>query len=316
MVASGFGLDFGGTKLAAATLLPGEAQWHRYQRTVSAPGTDRAANWATMQALAGELLQGQTPAAIGVSFGGPVDAAAGVAQLSHHVPGWENVPLKQWLEAAWDAPTQIDNDANAAALGEHRLGAARGCNSALYITVSTGIGSGWILNGRLWHGANGVAGEIGHAAIDPSGPSCLCGKCGCLERLASGPYIAQDVRAELERDPQAGPLLRQLAGDGLAALTAQTVSQAAAGGDPLAQQALDRAAWALGTGIGNAANLLNPEAVVLGGGLTRAGDRFWAQVRQQARATTLPEVGVAIEPAALGDAAPLWGAAMLAREGT
>lgn len=267
-----------------------------------------------MRSLIQDLVQGEQPAAIGVSFGGPVDAITGTVRLSHHVKGWENIFLREMLEAEFGIPVSVDNDANVAALGEHRFGAGQGYDSLLYITVSTGVGGGWILNGRPWRGAEGMAGEIGHMVVDPAGPLCLCGKRGCVERLASGPYIAQQAREWLHDKPDRGQILRGLVGDNLEAITAQLVSQAAAQRDELALEALEVAGWALGVGIGNVANLINPQRFVLGGGVTKAGERFWEVVLSVARATALPEVHFEIVSAALGDEAPLWGAVALAED--
>ena len=289
-----------------------------------------------MRSLIDSLLKGAKPDAIGVSFGGPVDATTGKVRLSHHVAGWENVPLGDLLEKEFGVPAAVDNDANVAALGEHRFGAGQDYDSLFYITVSTGVGGGWILNGQPWRGSEGMAGEIGHMVVDPSGPVCLCGKRGCVERLASGLYIAQDVREVLMNYPpsrsrsvpeglsvseghrrqgrQGGDILRELVGDNLELITGQVVSEAAAAGDNLAQEILYRAGWALGVGIGNVANLINPQQFVLGGGVTKAGEDFWEVLRRVARETALPEVNFKIVPAALGDDAPLWGAVALATE--
>ncbi len=307
-------LDFGGTKHIAAVVAAGERAWRAYRCEFSPPHADVDYDLATMRALAREVLGGERPVAIGVSFGGPVDAVTGTVRLSYHVPGWENVPLRQMLEAEFDAPTSVDNDANVAALGEHRFGAGRGTDSLLYVTVSTGVGGGWILHGRIWRGAGGMAGEIGHTVVDPDGPACVCGKRGCLERLASGPYIAQRACEWLEESPGRGHVLRALVGYDLEAVTAQLVSRAAAQGDELAWEALQVAAWALGVGIGNAANLMDPQRFVLGGGVTKAGERFWEVIRRVAHETALPQLQFDVVPAALGDDAPLWGAVALARE--
>jgi glucokinase len=251
-----------------------------------------------------------------VSFGGPVDFTTGSVRLSHHVPGWENLPLQQLLEAEFGVPVRVDNDANVAALGEHRFGIGQGRDHLMYITVSTGVGGGWILNGQPWRGAEGMAGELGHTVVDPAAEVCLCGKRGCVERLVSGSYMAQRARDRLRQVPDQGAILRSLLasdpaapdlGDDWAGLTAQHLSQAAAQGDPLSQAILDRGAWALGVGIGNTANLINPQCFVLGGGVMKAGDRFWQVVRDTARQTALPQVNFEILPAALGEDAPLWG---------
>ncbi|MEH2167696.1 MAG: ROK family protein [Nostoc sp.] len=311
-------LDFGGTKLAAALVSIGSRKWLRYERRLSPANADASTDLEIMRSLIYSLLQDTKPAAIGVSFGGPVDASTGTVRLSHHVAGWENIPLKRLLEEEFGIPVGVDNDANVAALGEHRFGAGQGYDSLFYITVSTGVGGGWILNGKPWRGAGGMAGEIGHIVVDPAGPVCLCGKRGCVERLASGPYMAQNAREILENEPQRrgglrdGEILRGLVGDNLTLLTGQLVSEAAAVGDDLAKEVLHNAAWALGVGIGNVANLMNPQRFVLGGGVTKAGEDFWRVVRQVARETALPEVDFEIVPAVLGDDAPLWGGVAIA----
>ncbi|MEH2074945.1 MAG: ROK family protein [Nostoc sp.] len=311
-------LDFGGTKLAAALVNIGSRKWLRYERRLSPANADASTDLEIMRSLIYSLLEDAKPAAIGISFGGPVDASTGMVRLSHHVAGWENIPLKELLEDEFSVPVSVDNDANIAALGEHRFGAGQGYDSLFYITVSTGVGGGWILNGQPWRGAGGMAGEIGHIVVDPAGPVCLCGKRGCVERLASGPYMAQNVREILENVPpsrqerQGGKVLRDLVGDDLRLLTGQLVSEAAAAGDDLAKEVLHKAAWALGVGIGNVANLMNPQRFVLGGGVTKAGEDFWRVVRQVARETALPEVDFEIVPAVLGDDAPLWGGVAIA----
>ncbi|MBD2614109.1 ROK family protein [Nostoc punctiforme FACHB-252] len=306
-------LDFGGTKLAAALVNIGSRNWLRYQRHLSPGNADASTDLEIMRSLIYSLLEDTKPSAIGVSFGGPVDASTGTVRLSHHVPGWENIPLKNLLEEEFGVSVGVDNDANVAALGEHRFGAGQGYDSLFYITVSTGVGGGWILNGQPWRGVGGMAGEIGHVVVDPAGPICLCGKRGCVERLASGPYMAQNAREVLENQPhKVGKVLRNLVADDLTLLTGQLVSEAAAAGDDVAKEVLYKAAWALGVGIGNVANLMNPQRFVLGGGVTKAGEDFWRVVRRVARETALPEVDFEVVPAALGDDAPLWGAVAMA----
>jgi glucokinase len=159
-----------------------------------------------------------------------------------------------------------------------------------------------------------MAGEIGHTVADPQGPPCYCGKRGCVERLASGPYIAARAGEWLREQPGRGERLRALVGSDLAAITAKHVSEAAALGDELAWASLETAAWALGIGIGNAANLMNPQRFVLGGGVTKSGARFWEALRRTARETARAEIELDIVPAALGDDAPLWGAVALAED--
>ena len=253
-------------------------------------------------------------AAVGVSFGGPVNPIRGLVHLSHHVPGWDNFPLQKWLQKHLNAPVALDNDANAAALGEHRFGAGRHCKDMMYITVSTGVGGGLILNNQLWRGSDYMAGEIGHTVVDLNGPLCLCGKRGCVERFASGPYIAERARKWLMEQPDRGRILRELVHHDLKMVNAQMVAQAAEEGDDLAWESLEIAAHAIGIGIGNAANMINPERFVLGGGVTKSGKRFWKKIDDTAHQTALPGIHFEIVPAKLGDDSPLLGAVALAED--
>jgi glucokinase len=307
-------LDFGGTKHAAAIAAPGERQWRAVRRAPAPPGADANSDIRTMIALARELLSSASPLAVGVSFGGPVDTERGVVRLSHHVPGWEGVSLPRILEQEFGVRAAVDNDANVAALGEYRFGAGQGCRSLLYITVSTGVGGGWVLDGRIWHGADGMAGEIGHTTVDPNGPLCPCGKKGCLESLAAGPFVARAAQEQLTEHPGEGRLLLDLAGGKIEEVTPKLISDAAEGGDDLSRRVLDAAAQALGRAIGNAANLVNPDLVVLGGGMMNSGDRFWKEIRRVSCETALPQLRVEVVPAALGNEAPLWGGVALAEE--
>lgn len=296
-------LDYGGTKHTAAVVAVGGRVWLAHERVYSPPGADGDYDRATMLRMARELLA-RTPGqlvAIGVSFGGPVDATRGLVRLSHHVPGWENTPLRDRLQAEFSAPVAVDNDANVAALGEWTFGAGQGCASLLYVTVSTGVGGGWILDGKVYGGADGMAGEIGHIVVRPGGMECVCGKRGCLEAEACGPAIAKKMQ---ERRTAAGL-------DASEPVTGEAVARAALQGDGLAQDVMDDAARMLGVGLGSAINLMNPGRIVLGGGVTKSGERYWRIVRETARAHALPQMRVEIEPARLGDDAPLWGAVAL-----
>lgn len=301
-------LDYGGTKFAAA-LTDNHRSWIGKELMPAPAPASAQADYAGMLAMARKLLAGRQAAAIGVSFGGPVDAARNTVILSHHVQGWEQVPLGAWLQRDLGAPAAIDNDANAGALGEYTYGAGQSCSSVFYITVSTGVGGGLVADGRVWHGADGMAGEVGHMQVDPAGPLCLCGKHGCVERLASGPYMAADARAQMT----AGSALWELCAGDAAQITGQLVAAAANRGDVVAMRLIERSATALGRGIGNTANILNPQRFVVGGGVTKAGNRWWQVLQAAARAAALPEITVDIAPAQLIDDAPLWGAVALAR---
>jgi glucokinase len=308
------GIDFGGTKNAVALAKHGVAEWLDYRRQISSPTADAQSDINTVLELSHDLLSSHSGAllAIGVSFGGPVDFENGTVRCSYHRPGWSDFPLQEHLQNEFDVPVSIDNDANAGAIGEWYFGAGSNCNSLLYITVSTGIGGGWILNGNPYRGANSMAGEIGHIIVKPNGPKCACGKTGCLEALACGPAISRQAVARIEAESGSGEILRHLCRGNPGRLTAEMVSQAANNGDELAQNVLLEAASYLGLGIGQALTLMNPERVVLGGGVIKAGKTYWAEVRRAASEHSPPGIYVDIVPAHYTDEAPLWGAIALA----
>lgn len=323
-------VDFGGTKLsAAATRLPftSPPQWLARRRVYTPATADGSFEYATMLTMARELVaEVGSPDVIGVSFGGPADITQGVVRLSHHVAGWDNVPLADWLEDAFGVPVVVDNDANAAALGEHRFGAGRGLDDLFYVTVSTGVGGGWVLNGEVYRGRGRMAGEIGHVVVNPGGMLCVCGKQGCVEAEACGTAIARRMQMLVEEFPEWGkPFVEWLETHGnrqssienrqsSIKFTAQEVNVAAHDNIFLARQVLTEAGSALGQGLGAVCNLMNPQRIILGGGVTKSGPLWWEAVRNTARLNALPEVDVAIVPAELGDDAPLWGAAVLAAE--
>ena len=283
-------LDYGGTKHSAAILRRGERTWAAHSRVLSPANPNARYDQTTVLRMARELMaqvRGRL-VAVGVSFGGPVDARAGLVRLSHHVPGWEDVPLSQRLEQELGAPAAVDNDANVAALGEWRFGAGQGADSLLYVTVSTGVGGGWVLGGHIWSGADGMAGEIGHVVVRPGGTPCVCGKRGCVEAEACGQAMARKAIARLATGSGDGGLLLKLAGGRVADVTGELVARAANQGDSLALDVLLDSAAALGSGIAAAANLMNPARVVLGGGVTKAGEQWWDRVRSTARAALAP----------------------------
>jgi len=315
-------LDFGGTKLSAGVLATDPViAWEKIERIPTGPNAQRSLE--RMLDLTIDLLGGRTPAAVGVSFGGPVDFHSGTVLRCYQIPGWDNFPLRDRLQAVFNAPAILENDANAAAFGEWAYGAGRGCQSLYYITISTGIGGGWVLDGQIFRGANGLAGEIGHLTVKPDGPLCTCGRRGCLEALASGPAIAHVASRRLFAESITESLLPSLAGLNLSganpldsdppAITAEQVALAAESGDRLAYEVLGDAARYLGQAIAAVILLLNPQRVVLGGGVAKSGEVFWHTLRHAASSQVLPGMAVQIFPASLGDDAPLWGAAALAQ---
>ena len=259
------------------------------------------------------LRQGDL-AAVGICSPGPCDIDAGVISSAPNLPGWRDVPICRYLEERLGVTTRLENDAYAAALGELVYGAGRGCRHLIYMTVSTGIGGGLIIDGRLYRGATGVAGELGHTTIEPDGPLCGCGNRGCLEALASGTAIAARGKELVAQGGSA--LLARLAQE-QGELTAETVSRAADQGDIACQGIIQRAGYYLGIGLASYVNIFNPEVIIIGGGLTKAGELLLAPARAEMAARAMPEAlrAVQLKMAELGDYAGVMGMVALLRDG-
>lgn len=229
-----------------------------------------------------DVVRNDNPGAefIGIGAGapGPLDAEAGVVLLTPNL-GWVDYPLRDRLQAALGLPTVIDNDANCAVLGEWWQGAAQGTRHAIGFTIGTGIGGGIVVNGELYHGASGCAGEIGHTTIEANGRHCACGNYGCLEAYASGLAIARRAVEAIESG-EATTLLQRAGGDP-SNITARTVYDAAHDGDELARELVHETAQFLGAGVANLVNVFNPEVVVVCGGVTRAGDLLFVPLRRE-----------------------------------
>ncbi len=309
------GLDFGGTKLAAGlvNVQRGELVASLRRPTPAAAGARAAL--ADMLAMARELV-GQAPDAVtgaGINFGGPVDAAAGVVLHSHHVAGWNGVPLAANVAEALGVPAALENDANGQALAEWRFGAGRGSRAMAYLNIGTGIGGGLVLDGRLWRGAHGLAGEFGHLVIRPGGPLCTCGRHGCLEALAAGPAMGRRVRAALTNLPPGSPeqnVMVQRAGS-VANVTGRELTAAAAEGDALALSVLDDVFGDLAQGIATVLNSVDPDLLVLGGGAADIAPALLARLLARVRLACLSgtEAFVVLRRAALGADAGIFGGA-------
>ncbi len=311
------GIDLGGTKIYAALAdLEG-----RVINELKVPTPAREGYEAVIRRLAAAVGQLQEeaglpgpPLALGVGAPGPLDPAAGVVYQAPNL-GWRDVPLKADLERLLGVPVYLDNDANLAALGEHRYGAGRGAAHMVYITVSTGVGGGLVLGGRLYRGATGGAGEVGHLVVDPRGPRCGCGSYGCLEALASGTAMAREARRLVAAGR--GRAILEAAGGDPASITSEAVARAAAAGDEEARAIIAAAGRALGIGMAGILNLLNPAVVVLGGGAMRAGTLFWEAMEEELarRALEASRRAARIVPAALGERSGVLGALALAAGG-
>jgi len=304
-------IDIGGTKLAAGIVdTEGRILARGEVPTLAAEGLEPVLG--RIVGLGRDLLSRPEVAdvsvhRVGVGCAGPVDLKAGIVFNPPNLPGWLRVPLIDHLQEALALPAVLENDANAAALGEFRYGAGKGARSIVYLTVSTGIGGGIILEGKIWHGLKDSAGEIGHMTVCPDGPLCGCGNRGCLEAMASGTSIARRAREAVAAGRQTG--LSEIP-----ALTSADVVRLAQAGDVVAREVWDSAVTYLGIGVAAVITILAPERVVIGGGVTRAGDFLFDSLREhlRRRVKLVPVESVAILPAALGPDVGILGAAAVA----
>lgn len=304
------GIDIGGTKTLSAVVDPAGRVLarHRIETPQTGPGAVVAALAAGAEAVvAAAGLRSEDLLGMGVGAPGPLDPATGVVFEPPNLEGWRNVPLAALLQDATSLRVFVENDANAAALGEAWVGAGAGVRDLIYITVSTGIGGGLILNGELYHGVSGTAGEIGHMTVEPDGPVCTCGRRGHLEAVASGQAIARMAQEAV----RAGAPTRLSALGPPEGLSAEAVARAAAEGDQLAGEIFARAGAYIGIAVASLVNVLNPAMVIFGGGVSKAGDLLFDPVRRvvRERAFERPAAAVRIVPAALGDDAGVIGAA-------
>ena len=256
---------------------------------------------------------GLTAAACGISFGGPVDFRRQKV-TSVHSPGWRDFSFAQWVDANLHLPCLIDNDANAGALGEFRYGAGRGTEAMVYVTLSTGIGAGVILNGKIHRGKDGLAGELGHIPISEAGDTCSCGARGCLESFSSGWAIAERGREWRRRRGDSLAVLGDSIRSRSEGITAREIAQEAARGDPADLDIIRAAARHLARGLLTVIRILNPDRIVLGGGLIQAGAVLLDPLRESLAKLASPTIGYSTEivTAGLGTYSPLYGAAAMA----
>ncbi len=249
---------------------------------------------------------------IGFDFPGQVDCKTGVVKLAPNIPGWVNVPIAQMIEEEFHIPTRIDNDVRCAALGELKFGAGKGCENFVCITVGTGIGSGLVINGKVVRGASNAAGEIGHIKLQmTNGPICGCGDTGCLEAFASGPSIVAMAQDYIKGGKSTK--FREMAAAEGGEITPYMVAKAAEEGDPVAKRIFEIVGEYIGIGLTSVINLLNPEKVIIGGGVAEAGELLLEPIRRTVKERAMVVAGEAVEivPAQLGNSAGVIGASML-----
>jgi glucokinase len=304
------GIDIGGTNVKAA-LVSEEGAVAAFALESWSGGSPHDAVAAAL-ALRDRLLCDRSsprPRFCGAGCAGLVDGVNGVVRMSPNLPSWRDVELARLLTEALGTETVVENDANAAAFGEHTVGAARGAMNAAVLTLGTGVGGGLILGGRLYRGSHGFAGEVGHATIDLDGPPCVCGGAGCLERMVNAEAIVTRARALAGSEPSE---LRTALKAG--SLTAKDVGAAAARGDAVAGRVIEETGRLLGVGLANLVQVLDLEIIVVGGGVASAGDRLLAPARAEMAARVAGPAGrlPKIVPAELGEMAGVTGAALLA----
>ncbi len=309
------GIDVGGTNVKIA-LVDGEGKiiYSNSVPTYAQMGYEYTVN-NIKQAIRDLMKETNTDTkeieGIGFDFPGQVDYKTGVVKLAPNIPGWVNVPIAQMIEEEFNIPTRIDNDVRCAALGELKFGAGKGCENFVCITVGTGIGSGLVINGQLVRGAANAAGEIGHIKLQMNGgPICGCGDTGCLEAFASGPSIVAMAQEYLKGGKSTK--FREMAGaDG--EITPYIVAKAAEAGDPVAKRIFEIVGTYIGMGLVSVINLLNPEKVIIGGGVAAAGDLLLEPIRKTVKERAMVVAGNSVEivPAQLGNSAGVIGASML-----
>jgi glucokinase len=314
------GVDVGGTKVAAG--LVSSAGEITHQTRVPMVATDAAAGLAAVISAIDSVRAATGPGSefrgftsgIGICAPGPLDPRTGVVINPPNLPGWRNFPLAAEISKAYRLPVRVDNDGNAAALAEAVWGAGRGYRNVFYATIGTGIGTGIVFDGRIYHGRTGAAAEGGHITIDYRGPRCKCGKLGCIEILASGTAIARRASEKIAAGRSSSIL--ELAGGRLDRITGEMVGQAYLAGDPLAEELLQETAMFLTVWLGTIVDLLEPDVMIVGGGVASMLQPFFGDIHDQLPRWTVNSHSqeIPLVPAHYGADAGIAGGAALCRE--
>ena len=308
------GVDIGGTNIKIALVdFEGKIIYSNTTPTRAEMGFE--AGVANIKQAIKDLMQetkesAKTIEAIGFGLPGQIDYKLGMVKNLPNIPGWINIPLGKLIEDEFQIPTKLDNDVRCAALGELNFGAGKGCENLICITIGTGIGSGIVLNGKLVRGASNAAGEIGHIKMTlDKGPLCGCGDHGCFEAYASGPSIVSMAKEFISGGKSAK--YKEMATDGI--ITPYIVAQAALQGDPVSLQIFKQMGEIIGIGLSSVVNLLNPEKIIIGGGVADAGEILLGPIRKTIEDRTMPiqKEAVKVVPAQLANAAGVIGASLL-----
>ncbi|WP_438874524.1 ROK family glucokinase [Symbioplanes lichenis] len=314
-VALTIGIDVGGTKVAGGVV--DERGQVIAQTRRETPADDPAGTRDTIVAVATELAaQHPEATAVGIGAAAWIDAAGATVLFAPNL-AWRDEPVRDYVAKAVGLPTVLENDANVAAWAEFRFGAARQADdSMVMITVGTGIGGGIVLGGKLWRGANGIAGELGHIQSVNGGHPCGCGRLGCLEQYASGKALVRFARAGARQEPEKAALLLKLAGGDADAITGRQITEAAQAGDGVARDAFAQIGYWLGVAMADLAQAFDPQVLVVGGGVIDAGELLMGptQATYQEQLANRSRFPVApIVAAETGNTAGVLGAADLAR---
>jgi glucokinase len=310
------GVDLGGTTLKAALVSASGEVAH--EAPIDRGHKDAGESFSRLLTVVNELCRrgndGGRVAGIGIGVPGLVNRKTGRIEVLPSLPELSSIDVAAAISEKTHVPVVIDNDANAAAYGELQVGAARGRGDVFYVSLGAGIGAGIVIDGKIYRGATGFAGEFGHITIDPEGIECACGNVGCLETICSGPNIVRRTRERLYRDRTSS--LSRLAIPRNRELTAEDIAHAAKEGDEMAQVMMERTGMFLGIALAAVINLLNVEMIVMGGGVMEAGDLILKPTVKEARRRAFPPSfnSCDIVIAKLAPSAGLIGAALLARD--
>lgn len=278
------GIDIGGTKVAGG-LMTMQGELRRSSIVPTFAGKGFRTSFGQITHLISNLLRraGKSNRVVGIGMcaPGPLDPRNGVVLSAPNLPGWRHIPLAKLVSEKFGLPAKVENDANAAGLAESLFGAAVKYRHVFYVTVSTGIGTGIIINKKVYHGKNGIAGEGGHVTIDYHSPyRCGCGTLGCIEALAAGPAMARRARVRLEQEHTTASVLRDWTGNNLSRITPQMIQKAAARRDAIAREVIEQTGFYLGVWLAGMITLLDPEAIVIGGGVARIGKPLFDKIRK------------------------------------
>ncbi|AWV34640.1 MULTISPECIES: ROK family protein [Paenibacillus] len=303
------GIDLGGTKIAAALF---DSKGTVLKRELMETAGARTAKEVVQRMIdmIRSVSEGRPLTGVGLASPGAVNSQDGIVIHGTNLPEWDNVPLKHWMELELGVEVKVVNDANAAAWGEYVRGAGKGADNMVYVTFSTGIGAGIVIDGKLLLGKNSFAGELGHNIIDPNGTECSCGRFGCWEVFASGTAIRDMALRSMESRPS---MITELANINGEKITSRHVFEAMALNDPVAIEVIDRSIHYMALGLANAVHTFNPDRIVIGGGVSKAGDLLFPALVEKTELFVMdPYKGTfTIEPAALKDDVGLIGAAAL-----